>query len=364
MALHLKQKAIALIAIINVAVSAGMLLVGYSGISSPESHAYVAVLGLTFPFFLLLNLAFLVFWLSVKWKFTIISLLAFIAGYGPVRTYCPFNAPGKHPEEGIKVLSYNIEAYGYPRMWTDKKDDGVTAIEDYILRSNADIICLQESSQNYANERLYNALKARLPYRFCESTDSSGEMMTIYSRFPFKKTLRIPYPSYGNMTIGVEVSIEGHDVLVLNNHLESNKLQEDDKEEFRNIVKGNSDARHTRSGLRQLAYKLSAAARIRAPQAEAVHKAIAEAMEEGKSVICCGDFNDSPLSYAHRTIARGLTDAYVATANGPGFSYHRSAMYVRIDNILCSPDLTPYEATIDRSIADSDHYPIYCWLTF
>ena len=59
-------------------------------------------------------------------------------------------------------------------------------------------------------------------------------------------------------------------------------------------------------------------------------------------------------------MAEGLTDAYVATGQGVGRSFNRDAIFVRIDNMFCSPDLRPYGACVDKSIVVSDHYPLYC----
>ena len=111
---------------------------------------------------------------------------------------------------------------------------------------------------------------------------------------------------------------------------------------------------------RRLIDKLGEASRIRAPQARAVARYIRK--HAYQSIICVGDFNDGPLSYAHRIVSDGLTDCYIASGNGPGISYHHSGFYVRIDNILCSDDWTPYGCKVDRQIKQSDHYPIYCWL--
>ncbi len=107
---------------------------------------------------------------------------------------------------------------------------------------------------------------------------------------------------------------------------------------------------------------LAQAVEIRAPQADSVANYIAKLKSRGASIIVCGDFNDHPLSYVHHTIAKDLTDCYVASGNGPGASYNHNLMLVRIDNILCSDDWEPYGATVDRKTAASDHYPIYCWL--
>ena len=79
----------------------------------------------------------------------------------------------------------------------------------------------------------------------------------------------------------------------------------------------------------------------------------------------CGDFNDTPVSYAHHTIASaGLTDAYAATGRGPGRSFNRAAIFVRIDHILMASRLRPYTCRIDNTFRHSDHYPAVCYFTF
>ena len=75
-------------------------------------------------------------------------------------------------------------------------------------------------------------------------------------------------------------------------------------------------------------------------------------------VILCGDFNDTPISYSRREIARNLTDAYVETGFGPGFSYTSNGMRVRIDHIMCSHHWKPYAAKVLTYAKGSDHYPI------
>ena len=56
--------------------------------------------------------------------------------------------------------------------------------------------------------------------------------------------------------------------------------------------------------------------------------------QSGKYLLVCGDFNDSPISYAHHTIGKGLTDAYREAGWGPGFSYNRNFLYFRIDHLF------------------------------
>ena len=71
---------------------------------------------------------------------------------------------------------------------------------------------------------------------------------------------------------------------------------------------------------------------------------------------------DTPISYAHRVIEKGLNDAFTKSGRGLGISYNQNKFYFRIDKILASKNLKPYNCTVDRSIKESDHYPIWCYL--
>ena len=91
----------------NVASIVIMLLIGYSGFINPERFPKLSNIGLIFPLFLVINLAFLIFWLIVKPKFSLIPLLGFIICYGPVRTYCPFNTTSGFSQGG-KIMGSPI----------------------------------------------------------------------------------------------------------------------------------------------------------------------------------------------------------------------------------------------------------------
>lgn len=106
--------------------------------------------------------------------------------------------------------------------------------------------------------------------------------------------------------------------------------------------------------------QLLTASRQRAPQAEAVATFIRSHHhgDGGTPIIVCGDFNDIPQSYTHHAIAAQMTDCYQTTARGMGYSFSRYGMRVRIDNVLCTKDITPYNFRVDDSITASDHYPI------
>lgn len=181
----------------------------------------------------------------------------------------------------------------------------------------------------------------------------------LLSKYPIKSSERIEYESKNNVSAAFRVVVDEEIVTVINNHFETSGLSLADRAGFKDMVKGKAGSDTMRAESKRLAVKLGESAKIRAPQAEAVAEYV---RKSGDNVILCGDFNDNPISYTHRTLARELTDCYVESGNGPGISYHHNAIFVRIDNIMCSKLWQPYKCKVDRSIGYSDHYPIYCWL--
>jgi hypothetical protein len=185
-------------------------------------------------------------------------------------------------------------------------------------------------------------------------------VISVYSKYPILSKEHIPYKSVGNHSAAYQLKIGRDTVLLINNHFETVGLSMEDKEQFKSLVKGDLKKGSAKVESKRLIDKLGEASAIRAPQAEAVARYVSQHSNE--SIILCGDFNDGPLSYVHRTLARNLTDCYKATGNGPGISYHYGGFYVRIDNIFCSNDWVPYGCKVDNKIKASDHYPIVCWL--
>lgn len=349
---QIKNITLQMIAGANVVTVVFMLLTGFSDRIDPTAHPLLANAGLLFPVFIFINLCFLVFFVIFKRKYILITFSGLVLGYFPVRTYCPLNVGSDVPAGSIKVLSYNVNSFNR----TNAPEDNPNPILDYILNSDADIVCLQEAR---LNTEVTESIREIYDYK--DSVFSRGERdcLVLLSRYPILSKERIPYASKSNISAAFKVKIGQDTVVVVNNHFESSGLSVEDRAGFKDMVKGKSERDTMRAESRRLLVKLGEAVRIRAPQAEAVAGYVRNC---GGDVILCGDFNDSPISYTRRTLAKELTDCYVSTGNGPGISYHGNAMFVRIDNIMCSSVWRPYNCKVDRSIGYSDHYPVYCWL--
>lgn len=340
----------------NIATILVMFFVGHSDIFNPVDHPLMATVGLTFPLFLCINLAFTAFWIIFSIKRVIIPFVGFIVCYAPVRVYSPLNISESLPEGTIKVMSYNVWTF---KDWTDVSQP--CEIVDYILEQNADIVCLQESgTMKDKRDRINRMMATQYAYNDTVKPSGSSDEITLFSKFPIVGKKRINYESKNNHSAAFSLDVRGDTVIFIANHFESIGLSADEKSSFKSMMKGKMEKDSARSESQKLVSKLGRASAVRAPQAEAVAQYIRD--NKGKSIILCGDFNDSPISYVRRIIADELTDCYVASGNGPGISYHVSGFYVRIDNIMCSDDWKPVRCVVDSKIKASDHYPIICWL--
>lgn len=341
----------------NIIVIIGMMLTGYSGYINPERYHLLSVLGYAFPAFLFANMAFLVLWVLCRLRYTIVPLLGFLLAYSPARSYFPVNMSKEVPEGAIKVLSFNV--YGFK-----DQDERTKSILEYIINSDADIVCAQEFTQVWHYDSLMHILDSIYQYRDTLHSRGyrfpDGDVVAVMSKFPIVDRDVIPIHTAGN-TLGLfKLDIDGDTVHVINAHLETVGLTEEEKSDFSKIVHGKKDHADVKQSSKFFAHKIADATAIRAPQADAINEYIR--CHPDASIILCGDFNDHPVSYVHNTISDRLTDCYRETGLGPGFTFHYHTMYFRIDYIMCSGNWQPYNCVVDKSIDKSDHYPIYCYL--
>ena len=116
-------------------------LTGYSDRLNPVDHPVLSCAGMTFPFFLLVNLAFLCFWIIFKFRMIWIPVLGYFLAYVPISIYMPLNMQSSEvPEDAVKFISYNVCCYG----GNYKYEQGFEKVCEYLFEENPDIVCLQE----------------------------------------------------------------------------------------------------------------------------------------------------------------------------------------------------------------------------
>lgn len=339
-----------------------LVATAYSPYISPTLHPLRSCLGLAFPIFLLINICFLLFWLVIRqYKAALLPLAGFLLCWGAIRTYVPCNFHTDHlPEGSLKILSYNVMGFNL-----GKKVDGKSDILAYLRHSGADILCLQEFaaySSPYLTKTEIDKALSDYPYQRIDKVGNSAistNNIACYSKYPILSARKLDYASDGNGSFVYELKVGKDTLALINNHLESNKLTAEDKQMYTGMLADPKKGK-VKSGARLLWGKLAEASAIRAPQADAVAEAIRTSAHS--KIIVCGDFNDTPISYARRVIGQDMNDAFTQSGKGLGISYNQNRFYFRIDHILVSKNLRTYNCTVDRSIKDSDHYPIWCYV--
>jgi len=344
-------------------VSGAYLLGAYSGYIPPVRWIIPAFLGLFFPALLVAQIGVTIFWLLAWDKRRLLLVAAvWLISLPQLLVYFPISRAEKSlgtEEESLRILSYNVCAFGFkPHTKTSPN-----ATLQYIKSSGADIVCIQEAMLNQnpwagvVSKTLRSYLDEDYPYINVIRVNRGGSTLALLSKYPIKEAKEIPLPSWVNGAVAYKVDIRGKETLVINVHLESFRLRRVDGEDYLRLAK-DGDAIRLKDALRA---KLSPTFRSHNIQANIIHDLI-QGYGSGR-VIVCGDFNDTPLSYARYKIGEGLEDAFVSKGNGLGITFHTRPFFVRIDHILFGPAFRALRCEVDKTASESDHYPIEAVLT-
>lgn len=355
---QLKTFTVQLLTGANIATIVVLLLVGYSDRLNPTDHPMLSTVGMTFPFFLLANMGFLLFWLVFKWSRVWVPVAGFFLAYVPISIYMPIHPAQDVPEGAIKLVSYNVCCYG----GNYKYEDGFGKVAEYLRDQQPDIVCVQEDADTW-RRYVFQEYAKFLPYNdtlILVNNNLTINALGIHTRYPIVKRERLAYESKGNGSGAWWLQVGDDTLIVVNNHFESCHLTKEDRQQYRQLIKGEIPRDSVRAESQLLLVKLAEANAKRAAQIRKVKQYVEE--HSAYPIIVCGDFNDNPISYSRHEMAKGLTDCFVSTGRGIGLSYNQKAFSFRIDHVFCSKDIQPYNCQIDNKMDASDHYPVLCWL--
>jgi len=353
--------------VLNATFLMSLILSAFSGYISPNRCVLFSYLGLFFPFIFIGNLAVFFVWALFKqWKPVLLHLIGFGICAGSIYTYCPLHKKTeKIPDDAIKILTYNVMSFDH----LSKKDMGESPnkILKYIVENDADIVCIQEysaskaGSKNLSEKDITDALKKYPEYHFQSLIflyQSEYYGLALFSKFPILSVRRIPFETAINGSFVAELDIHGKRVTLINNHLESNKLTEEERSNYYQLTK-ELDTQSFDTFTQVMTTRLTPAFKARANQAEIISQIIKE--NKNPYIIVCGDFNDTPISYTRYKIKGNLRDAFVDSGFGLGITYNKHRFLFRIDYILHSNNIKSYNCTVGN-LKSSDHYPLWCYL--
>ncbi|MCB0376606.1 MAG: endonuclease/exonuclease/phosphatase family protein, partial [Sinomicrobium sp.] len=293
------------------ALCAALLLFSYTlPHAFPERFPMLSVLGLTLPVFMILNLAFLIYWLARLRRQGLLSLLVLLIGYSHIASFYKFsgNDTIEKVPGSVSVMTYNVRLFNAYR-WID--DDSVAEnIVALINNASPDILCIQEFHLDKA------PAFSRYPYQYIASKNPGQKNgQAVFSRFPIVNKGSLEFPHTGNNAIYVDV-VKGKDtVRVYNLHLESLRIHPE-REEL------------TREGPERLYKRLSTA--FSAQQQQVAIVAAHKEKCRYKKIIC-GDFNNTPYSNVYRRLKKDMNDTFKEAGRGFGRTFNFSYFPIRID---------------------------------
>lgn len=305
---------------------------------SPADQWYFAFAGMAYPVLLLVNIFFFLYWGFQIRLSALYSLVAILIGYSHLFGYFQTDPKkAKVKSRTISIYSFNTHNFGAP----EKKNSAVVSLTEVLKTDKPDILCLQESyeSDPFKEFDLKKELKG-FHLAYAKITDNKLQCygVPIISRFPIvDKGLIIFDSSSTNFTSWADVVVNNHDtVRIINTHLVSIRFEKYDYA-FANEPKIEDDTDVVST--KNILIKLKKGFIRRAEQVEQ----LVEFMDQSPyRMIVCGDFNDTPVSYAYDKLSLGMKDAFRESGSGISTTYTGPFPSYRIDYILFDQNYDGY----------------------
>ncbi|MBQ7963268.1 MAG: endonuclease/exonuclease/phosphatase family protein [Alistipes sp.] len=300
----------------------------------PRQHGEVSTLGLVAPIIYAMQAALTLYWI-VRWRPFIAVVMVFVSLLGVFqlslfyklelrRVYSEPNLKPRYDKKALKVMSYNVRSF-----IDDNRERQLDSIVKIIKAVNPDILCLQEMGFSDIADSLLEPLKP-MPHSLSRVNLSPA----IYSRYPIIRASRMDtLKNFVWADIVIKKDKNNEDTIrVFNNHLHSTAIRRDDSNYIENheYLEGDSLGK-----VHSMVKRLTENNRVRAEQADTLAALVAASPYP---VIVCGDFNDTPVSYTYRTVARKLNDPYRKVGRGYSHTYRGFFDMLRIDYIFYSDE--------------------------
>lgn len=351
---------------INIMVAMGLLATYIPYHVFSESIPYLTLLGYAYPFLLVANVIFLSIWLLIgSRRFMLISVAAVLIQLNFVTRLVNISSQEKNIDNGLTILTYNVGAFRYDtegiedtKELQQKVQDNIDSIAAFVSSTKADIVVFQDffsctKDRTGMHNRMMNVLNYKYYYNIHKGASYGISDCVIYSKYLIRESGRIVEDDYNNATmIWSDIATPQGDIRIYNLHLLSYQLDNDSKDAYSRIKKGDVN---DKSAQKNILRKLVVKDKYRRYQVDDILQTISNTE---KPYIIAGDFNTQPFSYVYKQFMENHSDAFVAKGNGIGRTYNGVFPAYRIDYVMYKSDDIKINTYESPSLDFSDHYPV------
>lgn len=363
--------------LINLLIGAPLLFSFLAQYIPPSTSKLVAFSGIAFPYLLIANVIISFSWIFVRYPYLIISLILILLNTHTIDKHYQFKAVEK-PEkcaQCVKVMSYNVRLFDLYNPIRRDFGKGKKEIFNYLKIEKPDIVCFQEyflDRKNKLNfvttDSILSILELqndkRYYYQYFPSNLRNEYFygLAIFTKYRMVDTGVVELEeASNNIAIYADIKYRGDTIRIYNIHLTSIHLDEVDYETGKYFSQNLNDPNLSKK-TKNIYLKLDVAYQKRELQVKILKNHIDSCKFP---IVLCGDFNDTPASYAYNKLARKMKDTFRESGNGEGVTYHGDAFpQYRIDYILHDKKFKAYGHTVTDSLKASDHFPIFSYISF
>ena len=311
------------------------ILCGGSVFISPEDFEWSGVISLSIPFFLLINVILMFYYLFRRSKRMFFPLLALILGHQFIITTFQVRLSDPDEEGDIGVLSQNV------KWFTEASERGyLEDAIDWISSDDADFKCFQEF---YARQDIISAIVEGGTYDYVFG--GRGRNLAIFSRHPIIQYGVLLEEKSINNILFADIKYGLGVVRIYNVHLESMGIDVEGVTNPHEPVEEYTKARN----------RFRRGSQERARQIDILMDHVSESPYP---FVITGDFNDVPYSYNYFQLRNAYQNAFEKVGRGFGFTFNGDLPFLRIDHQFFSDDLEIHRFQTLSEVDFSDHFPI------
>ena len=306
---------------------------------NPEKFNLVSILSLLTPVLIIINFAFILYWIVIGFKKQVIlSFLVLLLSLLFIPKLYKFdNEKVRENKERLRIMTYNVRKFNVYQWLNITNIDN--KIKDLIITENPDILCLQEY-------RKLETFKLNYPFNYNYRTINNVQSgLTIYSKYPIINKGSIGDERHSVDAIYADVVKNNDTIRIYNFRLES-----------LGVIPNKYYFGHENS--ERLIKRIRRSFIFQQTQISLINNHINNCKHK---VILTGDLNNTAYSWAYKNIKSEMKDTFIIKGNGFGKTYEFIKFPLRIDYIFVDDDITVIDHQNLRQ-KFSDHYPIVATL--